>query len=234
MVYLKKSNSSWLLLWIKRNFCPLKSLPNKFPKCLHKIDNVSNTEQYWVTPPQPLGHALIVHRWMVTSSPPDGVGVAVSWKMTVSERMSKRHHSKQYEWSFHKLNKSSLYLLTWVKPEVFPPDKCPWGPAVIQTVEAKIYEIFMKKAKHVNTNIMVWYNMHDTCSNYKWYTQRKWHHQTYTGRYLSTKHQLRRQVFKNILAMHRKQMQFHKHQIGRWNGRFKTRVLWVEEGGVLW
>lgn len=93
---------------------------------------------------------------------------------------------------------------------------------------------FYEKAKHVNTNIMVWYNLHDTCSNYKWYTQRKWHHQTYTGRYLSTKHQLRRQVFKNILAMHRKQMQFHKHQIGRWNGRFKTRVLWVEEGGVLW
>lgn len=28
--------------------------------------------------------------------------------------------------------------------------------------------------------------------------------------YLSTKHQLRRQVFKNILAMHRKQMRFHK------------------------
>lgn len=31
--------------------------------------------------------------------------------------------------------------------------------------------------------------------------------------YLSTKHQLRRQVFKNILAMHRKQMRFHKTKL---------------------
>lgn len=43
----------------------------------------------------------------------------------------------------------------------------------------------------------------------------KWHHQTHSSRYniLSTKHQLRRQVFKNILAMHRKQMRFHKTKL---------------------
>lgn len=72
-----------------------------------------------------------------------------------------------------------------------------------------------EKAKHVN-NIITGMIQYDTNCLIHVQTVHNKHSEMASSntfqqiQYLSTKHQLRRQVFKNILAMHRKQMRFHK------------------------